>query len=53
MTEIDALCGGGKMFAIFDMIARYISVTAQYSPIIAARKFGMVTQFDPLDRSER
>ena len=30
------LCGGGKIFAIFDIIARYISVTVQDSPIIAA-----------------
>ena len=27
---------GGKIFAIFDIIARYISVTVQDSPIIAA-----------------
>ena len=28
--------GGGKICAIFDIIARYISVTVQDSPIIAA-----------------
>ena len=31
-----SLCGGGNIFAIFDIIARYISVTVQDSPIIAA-----------------
>ena len=39
MTEIDAVVytGSGKFFfAIFDIIARYISVTVQDSPIIAA-----------------
>ena len=36
MTEIDALvyARGGKIFAIFDIIARYISVTVQDSPIM-------------------
>jgi len=28
--------GGGKIFAIFDIMARYISVTVQDSAIIAA-----------------
>ena len=31
-----SLCGGWENFAIFDIIARYISVTVQDSPIIAA-----------------
>ena len=31
-----SLCGGEKIFAIFDIIARCISVTVQDSPIIAA-----------------
>ena len=42
MTEIDALVyagGSGKIFAIFDIIARYISVTVQDSPIIAANDY--------------
>ena len=41
MTEIDELvyAGGGKIFAIFDIIARYISVTVQDSPIIAANDY--------------
>ena len=34
-----SLCGGGKIFAIFDIIARYISVTVQDSPIIAANDY--------------
>ena len=29
-------CGGGKIIAISDIISRYISVTVQDSPIIAA-----------------
>ena len=41
MTAIDVLvnAGGGKIFAIFDKIARYISVTVQDSPIIAANDY--------------
>ena len=41
MTEIDAVvyAGGRKVFAIFDIIARYISVTVQDSPIIAANDY--------------
>jgi len=31
--------GGGKIFAIIDIIARYISVTVQDSPIIAANDY--------------
>ena len=31
-----SLCGWWENFAIFDTIARYISVTVQDSPIIAA-----------------
>jgi len=34
-----SLCGGGKIFAIFDIISRYISVTVQESPIIAANDY--------------
>ena len=35
-----SLCGGGKFFfAIFDIIARYISVTVQDSPIIGANVY--------------
>jgi len=34
-----SLCGGGKIFAIFDIIARYISVMVQDSPIIAAKDY--------------
>ena len=34
-----SLCGGGKIFAIFDIIARYISVTVQDSSIIAANDY--------------
>jgi len=34
-----SLCGGGKICAIFDIIARYISVTVQDSPIIAANDY--------------
>ena len=30
---------GGKIFAIFDIIARYISVTVQDSPIVAANDY--------------
>ena len=30
---------GGEIFAIFDIIARYISVTVQDSPIIAANDY--------------
>jgi len=33
------LYGGGGHFAIFDIIARCISVTVQYSPIIAANDY--------------
>ena len=33
------LCRGGKIFAIFDIIARCISVTVQDSPIIAANDY--------------
>ena len=41
MTEIDAVvyAGDGKIFAIFDIIARYILVTVQDSPIIAANDY--------------
>ena len=41
MTEIDGrvYAGGGNFFAIFDIIARYISVTVQDSPIIAANDY--------------
>jgi len=41
MTEIDAVvyAGVGKFFAIFDIIARYISVTVQDSSIIAANDY--------------
>jgi len=34
-----SLCGVGKIFAIFDIIARYILVTVQDSPIIAAKDY--------------
>ena len=34
-----SLYGDGKFFAIFDIIARYISVTVQDSPIIAANDY--------------
>jgi len=34
-----SLCGGWENFAIFDVIARYISVTVQDSPIIAANDY--------------
>ena len=34
-----SLCGGGNIFAIFDIIARYISVTIQYSHSIAANDY--------------
>ena len=33
------LYGGWNIFAIFDIIARYISVTVQDSPIIAANDY--------------
>ena len=41
MTEIDTVvyAGGGKMFAIFDIIARYISVAVQDSSIIATNDY--------------
>ena len=41
MTEIDAVvyAVGGKIFAIFDVIARYISVTVQDSSIVAANDY--------------
>ena len=40
MTEIDALVyAEGGNFAISDIIARYISVTIQDSPIIAANDY--------------
>ena len=41
MTEIEAVvyAVGWKIFAIFDIIARYISVTVQDSPIIAANDY--------------
>ena len=41
MTEIDAVvyAEGGNIFAIFDIIARYISVTVQDSPNIAANDY--------------
>jgi len=41
LTEIDAVVytGGWENFAIFDIIARYISVTVQDSPIIAANDY--------------
>ena len=31
--------GGGKIFAIFDIIARYISVRVQDSPLIATNDY--------------
>ena len=34
-----SLCGGGKFFSIFDIIARCISVTVQDSPIIATNDY--------------
>jgi len=34
-----SLYGGWENFAIFDIIARYISVTVQDSPIIAANDY--------------
>ena len=41
MTEMDAVvyAGGGKIFAIFDIIARYISVTVEDSHIIATNDY--------------
>jgi len=34
-----SLCGGWENFAISDIIARYISVTVQDSPIITANDY--------------
>jgi len=34
-----SLCGGWENLAVFDIIARYISVTVQDSPIIAANDY--------------